>query len=70
MLDQLNPRGRAGAVTAQVNDTWFPDGGLGWSGTNISYPFYWVITRANVSPNDTTTPQATFTAVREWLPLL
>ncbi|ETW81557.1 hypothetical protein HETIRDRAFT_383923 [Heterobasidion irregulare TC 32-1] len=64
MLDQLNPRGRAGAVTAQVNDTWFPDGGLGWSGTNISYPFYWVITRANVSPNDTTTPQATFTAVQ------
>ncbi|KAF7292050.1 NAD(P)-binding protein [Mycena indigotica] len=65
MRDITNPRGRAGAVTAQVNDTWWGDRGGNWAGTNISYPFYWVIARAGESLDDgTIPPQTTFSAVQ------
>ncbi|KAF7340395.1 hypothetical protein MVEN_01959000 [Mycena venus] len=62
-----NPSGIAGTVSVPVNDSWWGDAGGSWAGTNISHPFFWVITRAD-EPNGGR-PQATFTAVshrRPW----
>ncbi|KAA1479980.1 hypothetical protein DENSPDRAFT_789777 [Dentipellis sp. KUC8613] len=64
ILNHNNPRGLVGSVTAQVNDSWFPDSGLGWSGHNISYPYYWVITRADKGLDGDQIPQSTFSAVQ------
>ncbi|TFY81920.1 hypothetical protein EWM64_g2098 [Hericium alpestre] len=64
MLNHTNPRGLVGSVTAQVNDSWFPNGGLGWSDSNISYPYFWVITRADVGLDGRQIPQSTFSAVQ------
>ncbi|KAJ7505820.1 hypothetical protein B0H11DRAFT_359931 [Mycena galericulata] len=65
MPDQINPIGRAGSVTAQVNDSWWGDRGANWAGSNISYPFYWLIQRNGESLTDgTQQPQTTFSAVQ------
>lgn len=64
-LDQDNPTtGDAGTVAAPVNDSWFPNGGTGWSGANITRPYYFVITRADQNLDGSQTPQSTFSAVR------
>ena len=66
VLNETNPFGRAGSIAQQVNDSWFPNGGLDFNGTPIIYPYYWVITRADVTLDGTEVPQATFSAVREY----
>ncbi|THH08329.1 hypothetical protein EW146_g9033 [Bondarzewia mesenterica] len=63
MLNVSNLSGQ-GSVTAQVNDTWFPDSGLGWPGFNVSYPYYWVITRSDKTALDSTFAPTTFTAIQ------
>jgi hypothetical protein len=67
VINQTNPTGLAGSIAKQVNDSWFPDGGLNYNGSPISYTYYWVITRSDVSLDGTEIPQSTFTAVRECL---
>jgi len=62
-----NPFGQAGQIARQVDDLWFPDGGVDFNGSSISYPYYWVITRSDKTLDGTEIPQATFTAVRELL---
>ncbi|KAF8651009.1 hypothetical protein AX16_004967 [Volvariella volvacea WC 439] len=59
-----NPSDQAGSITAQVNDSWWGDNGDRWSGTNTSYPFYWVIIRSDRVIDGNEIPQATFTAVQ------
>ena len=66
-LDHDNPtNGDAGTVAAVVNDTWFPNSGLNWSGSNLTSPYYWVITRADQQLDGSIQPQSTFTAVRKF----
>ncbi|KAF7299205.1 hypothetical protein MIND_00869200 [Mycena indigotica] len=61
----VNPKGRAGSVTAQVNDSWWGDRGANWDNANISYPFFWIMSRSDKSLDDgTQQPQATFSAVQ------
>ncbi|KAJ7060863.1 hypothetical protein C8F01DRAFT_1253343 [Mycena amicta] len=63
--NHINPKGQAGSVTSQVNDTWWGERGADWAGTNISYPFYWLIARAGEDLDDgTLRPQTTFSAVQ------
>jgi hypothetical protein len=67
VTNETNPFGRAGSIAQQVNDSWFPSGGVSYNGTPISYPYYWVITRSDKSLDGTEIPQATFTAVQTTL---
>lgn len=67
ILNETNTFGRAGEISRQVNDLWFPERGLGFTGEPITYPYYWVITRADATLDGTEIPQATFSAVRELL---
>ncbi|KAJ7645556.1 hypothetical protein DFH06DRAFT_1211702 [Mycena polygramma] len=63
--NQINPKGQAGSVTAQVNDSWWGDRGVNWNGSNISYPFFWIMSRSDQSLDEgTQKPQATFQAVQ------
>ncbi|KAJ6477163.1 hypothetical protein C8R47DRAFT_655493 [Mycena vitilis] len=63
--DQVNPTGQAGSIARQVNDTWWGTRGVNWAGSNISYPFYWLISRAGEPLSDgTQQPQTTFSAVQ------
>ncbi|KAK6996794.1 hypothetical protein R3P38DRAFT_1959894 [Favolaschia claudopus] len=65
MPNQVNPRGQAGVVSQQVNDTWWGTRGVDWNGSNISYPFYWLIARHGESLDDgRPKPQATFSAIQ------
>ncbi|KAI0279229.1 hypothetical protein BGY98DRAFT_1096305 [Russula aff. rugulosa BPL654] len=64
VLNETNPFGRAGSIAQQVNDSWFPNGGVSYNGTSISYPYYWIITRADKTLDGTDTPQATFSAIQ------
>lgn len=65
-INQSNPtNGDAGTVAAVVNDTWFPNSGLDWSGGNQTSPYYFVLTRADQELDGSIQPQATFTAVRK-----
>jgi len=64
--DVINPSDQAGIVRAQVNDSWWGDNGSNWAGTNISYPFYWVIIRSDSFLDGSEIPQSIFTAVREY----
>ncbi|KAJ7726489.1 hypothetical protein B0H16DRAFT_265063 [Mycena metata] len=65
IANHVNPTGQAGSVTAQVNDTWWGTRGANWAGSNISYPFYWLIARAGEPLSDgTEKPQTTFSAVQ------
>jgi hypothetical protein len=61
-----NPSDQAGYMTSAVNDTWFGAKGLQWNGSNISMPFYWVLTPSGEGLDGSEIPQATFTAVREY----
>ncbi|KAF9523884.1 hypothetical protein CPB83DRAFT_647202 [Crepidotus variabilis] len=62
--DVVNPFGQAGVIRAQVNDTWFGEGGKDWSGKDINYPFYWLITRNDKPVDGTAVAQPIFTAVQ------
>ncbi|KAJ7620995.1 hypothetical protein FB45DRAFT_132484 [Roridomyces roridus] len=63
--NQINPEGQAGLFRYQVNDTWWGDRGANWAGTNISYPFYWLVQRAGESLTDGfQQPQTIFSAVQ------
>ena len=62
-----NPTDQAGLLTAQVNDTWWGTDGQNWNGSNVSYPFYWVIIRSDKTLDGNQVAQPTFTAVRECL---
>ena len=68
-LGYPNPTNRAGDITALVNDTWWGSRGQDYKGQNISYLFYWVITPSSQSLDSGYLPQATFTAVRKFLPM-
>ncbi|KAI0248566.1 hypothetical protein BJV78DRAFT_1156403 [Lactifluus subvellereus] len=67
VTNEINPFGRAGSIAKQVNDSWFPNGGLNFNGTPITYPYYWVITRSDKTLDGTEIPQATFSAVQTTL---
>ncbi|PBK74935.1 hypothetical protein ARMSODRAFT_1013909 [Armillaria solidipes] len=62
--NQTNPRNQAGSLTAQVNDTWFGTGGADWSGSNLTYTFYWVVTRNDSELDGSELTQTHFTAVQ------
>ncbi|KAF8802120.1 hypothetical protein BYT27DRAFT_7113063 [Phlegmacium glaucopus] len=63
--NQSNPIGHeAGVIRAQVNDSWFGTDGLNWSGSNVSYPYYWVIIRSDRTLAGNQVPQTIFTAVQ------
>ncbi|KAK0504087.1 hypothetical protein EDD18DRAFT_1344973 [Armillaria luteobubalina] len=62
--NQTNPRNQAGSLTAQVNDTWFGTGGADWSGSNLTYTFYWVVTRNDSELDGSELTQSHFTAVQ------
>ncbi|EAU85807.2 hypothetical protein CC1G_05024 [Coprinopsis cinerea okayama7 len=64
-MDRPNPTDQAGVVTARVDDRWFGRDGERWEeGRNISYPFYWVITRSDEELNGNEIPQSTFSAIQ------
>lgn len=65
VINETNPTGIAGSIAKQVNDSWFPNGGLNFNGSPIAYTYYWVVTRSDQTLDGTEIPQATFTAVRE-----
>ena len=60
-----NPANRAGQYHVQIDDRWWGSRGENWNGQNVSFPFYWLITRNDRDITNTDRPQATFTAVRE-----
>ncbi|KDQ62171.1 hypothetical protein JAAARDRAFT_121803 [Jaapia argillacea MUCL 33604] len=59
-----NPTDRAGYVSVQVNDSWWGDRGVNWNGQNVSFTYFWVITRSDVGLDGSQIPQSTFTAVQ------
>ncbi|KAF7346110.1 hypothetical protein MSAN_01837700 [Mycena sanguinolenta] len=62
--NHTNPKDQAGYVEAQVNDSWWGTRGIDWNGANISYPFYWMISRSDEPLDGSQKPQATFRAVQ------
>lgn len=65
--DVPNPLFVSGVKHVQVDDVWFGARGAQWNGQNVSFPFYFVITRNDRPLDNSAIPQATFTAVREYL---
>jgi hypothetical protein len=65
VMNQTNPFGRAGTIAKQVDDEWFPNGGVTFNGSSITYPYYWVITRSDATLDGTEIPLSTFSAVRK-----
>lgn len=63
--DVENPLFTSGLIHAQVDDRWWGTRGGQWNGQNISFPFYFIITRNDHPLDNSAIPQATFTAVRE-----
>ncbi|KAI0352632.1 hypothetical protein OH77DRAFT_1497872 [Trametes cingulata] len=59
-----NPLFEAGLKHVQVNDSWWGSRGDQWNGQNISFPFYFVITRNDKPLDNSIIPQSTFTAVQ------
>ncbi|KAF8895168.1 hypothetical protein BD779DRAFT_1434155 [Infundibulicybe gibba] len=59
-----NPSDQAGSIPAQVNDSWWGDNGTKWNGSNLTYPFYWVIIRSDKTLDGNEIPQSTFSAVQ------
>lgn len=62
--NQINPSGLAGFITAQVNDSWCADGEA-WDGTDLTFPYYWLISRSDRTLDGSQIPQSTFHAVRK-----
>jgi hypothetical protein len=65
VMNETNPFGRAGTIAKQVDDQWFPNGGVTFNGSSITYPYYWVITRSDATLDGTEIPLSTFSAVRK-----
>lgn len=61
-----NPTDQAGRISTQVNDSWWGTRGELWNGSNISYPFYWVLISSTTTLDGNEIPQATFSAVRSY----
>ena len=61
-----NPIDQSGFITALVNDSWFGEMGNSWNNKNVSYPFYWVLTRSDKELDGSEIPQTTFSAVRKY----
>ena len=61
----VNPTSTAGQHHVQIDDRWWGSRGENWNGQNVSFPFYWLITRNDRPIENSDIPQATFTAVRE-----
>ena len=66
-LNQTNTRGEAGVLSTPVNDSWWGDRGTQWQGSNVTFLYYWVVTRSDQGLADTFTPQAQFSAVRKYI---
>ncbi|KAI0714011.1 hypothetical protein C8T65DRAFT_573913 [Cerioporus squamosus] len=64
VTDVVNPTRTAGQHHVQIDDRWWGTRGESWSGQNVSFPFYWLITRNDRPIENTDVPQATFTAVQ------
>lgn len=62
-----NPANLAGQKHVHIDDRWWGARGDNWSGQNVSFPFYWLITRNDRDITNTDKPQATFVAVRKSL---
>ncbi|KAF8630884.1 hypothetical protein AX17_005242 [Amanita inopinata Kibby_2008] len=62
--NQINPFGQAGSVTARVDDRWWGNDGVKWNGTNITYPFYWLISRSDEELDGSQLPQSIFSAIQ------
>ncbi|TFK82164.1 hypothetical protein K466DRAFT_311763 [Polyporus arcularius HHB13444] len=60
----VNPTRTSGQKHVQVDDRWWGTRGENWNGQNVSFPFYWLITRNDRPIENTDVPQATFTAVQ------
>lgn len=59
-----NPFGQAGVLHTQVNDTWFGADGLNWAGTDVNFPYTWVIIRSDDTLDGSQISQPIFTAVQ------
>ncbi|KAI0643162.1 hypothetical protein C8Q79DRAFT_981893 [Trametes meyenii] len=59
-----NPVNLSGNRHFQVDDRWWGARGAQWSGQNVSFPFYFIITRNDRPLDNNAIPQATFTAVQ------
>ena len=59
-----NPFNQAGVLRTQVNDTWFGTDGLNWSGSDVNFPFYWVLIRSDDTLDGSQIAQSIFTAVQ------
>ncbi|KAI0670946.1 hypothetical protein C8Q78DRAFT_1078901 [Trametes maxima] len=59
-----NPVNLSGNMHFQVDDRWWGARGAQWNGQNVSFPFYFVITRNDRPLDNNAIPQATFTAVQ------
>jgi hypothetical protein len=66
VINETNPFGRAGSITKQVNDSWFPNGGVGFNGNLTYYPYYLVIIGSDLKLDGREIPQATFSAARKF----
>ncbi|KAF7291675.1 hypothetical protein HMN09_01258800 [Mycena chlorophos] len=59
------PRASLGTSRRRLTTRWWGDRGTNYDGTNISYPFFWIMSRSDESIDDgIAQPQATFTAVQ------
>ncbi|KIY44766.1 hypothetical protein FISHEDRAFT_77176 [Fistulina hepatica ATCC 64428] len=59
-----NPTGTAGLLRTQVNDTWWGTSGDLWDGTNLTYPYYFIITRNDATLDGTQSTLSMFSAVQ------
>ncbi|RPD62223.1 hypothetical protein L226DRAFT_544380 [Lentinus tigrinus ALCF2SS1-7] len=60
----VNPTRTAGQHHVQIDDRWWGSRGENWNGQNVSFPFYWLVTRNDRPIENSDVPQATFTAVQ------
>ncbi|KAF8142812.1 hypothetical protein K438DRAFT_1994525 [Mycena galopus ATCC 62051] len=62
--DAVNPKGQAGTYVTSVNDSWWGNRGSNWAGTDLYYPFFWILSGTDEPLDGAQVPQATFTAVQ------
>lgn len=65
-INQVNPAGNAGQVTACVNDSWWGGDGANWNGENITSQYFFAITPTTQTGVAYQSPISTFAAVREY----
>ena len=66
---QKSIQNQLGRTAFAVNDEWWGQRGDLWAGTNLSYPMFFKVVENGSSIEDVASapPQATFTAIREYL---